>query len=169
MAHAGKSHWSGIQLMRNHDCFISAAPSNGGIQINSSWMHPDVNRHLFQWFPQVFDYFDKNPSWTVSQRTIPDDIYELWNTEPLVLGSDSEVDSDASGESFHGTEIVCLSDHNHDGSSSNINVKLSSLMIELDLHYGDDHIIAKVMGKGKGVEKHCLILEMPPQQSNRAD
>ncbi|KAI6142197.1 hypothetical protein BKA82DRAFT_34562 [Pisolithus tinctorius] len=94
--------------------------------------------------------------------TIPDDIYELWNTEPLVLGSNSEVDSDASGDSFHGTEIICLSNHNHNGSGSNIDVKLSSSMIELDLHCGDDHIIAKVMDKGKGIEKHHLILKMPP-------
>ncbi|KAI6153022.1 hypothetical protein BKA82DRAFT_4349403 [Pisolithus tinctorius] len=62
MAPSGKSYWSSIQLMRNCSCFISAAPSAGGIQNDSSWMHPDVNRQLHQWFPQVFDYFDKNPS-----------------------------------------------------------------------------------------------------------
>ncbi|KAI5992004.1 hypothetical protein F5J12DRAFT_915549 [Pisolithus orientalis] len=210
MAPSGKSYWSSIQLMRNCGCFISAAPGAGGIQIDPSWMHPNVNRQLHQWFPQVFNYFDKNPSckgnrsaslsvtpdWqlltinhhsfliievtqpnrstlyenkgcgkaciVVCQRTIPDNIYELWNTEPLVLGSDSKVDSDMSGDSFHGTEIICLSDHNHNGSGSNIDVKLSSLMIELNLHCGDDCIVAKVMDKGKGTERHCLILKTPP-------
>ncbi|KAI6144010.1 hypothetical protein BKA82DRAFT_4359144 [Pisolithus tinctorius] len=218
MAPSGKSYWSSIQLMKNCGCFISAAPSTGGIQVNSSWTHPNVNRQLCQWFPQVFDYLDKNPSqkgnrsaslsmtpdwqlltinhcsfsiievtqpngstlyenkghgkacieectlWFVSQRTILDDIYELWNTELLVLG---KVDSDMSGDSFHGTEIICLSNHNHDGSGSDIDVMLSSSMIELNLHCGDNHIVAKVMDKGKGIEKHCLILKTPPQQSGK--
>ncbi|KAI6096040.1 hypothetical protein F5141DRAFT_1067892 [Pisolithus sp. B1] len=31
--------------------------------------------------------------WFASQKAVPDDIYESWNTEPVVVGSDSDADS----------------------------------------------------------------------------
>ncbi|KAI5995590.1 hypothetical protein EDD15DRAFT_2423402 [Pisolithus albus] len=97
--------------------------------------------------------------WFASRKAVPDDIYESWNTEPIVVGSDS--DSDSYDFSANDTDVISISGTgSNSGNASDIDVKLSSSMIDLEL---DDHSTrAVLLDRGKGVAKQQ---KTPPRQS----
>ncbi|KAI6114825.1 hypothetical protein EDD16DRAFT_1709070 [Pisolithus croceorrhizus] len=79
--------------------------------------------------------------WFASQKAVPDDIYESWNTEPVVVGSDS--DADSCNFSVADTDIISISGTgSNSGNGSDIEDKLSSSMIDLELN---DHAIRAVL------------------------
>ncbi|KAG1731248.1 hypothetical protein EDD22DRAFT_928259 [Suillus occidentalis] len=79
--------------------------------------------------------------WFVTRNRIPQRVYESWNTQPVIAGSDSEVDDD-------GSEMELLSDVDSIGDDANHNPELASSLMEMELSdSGDFHTDYK--GKGK--------------------
>ncbi|KAG2123626.1 hypothetical protein BD769DRAFT_1669831 [Suillus cothurnatus] len=77
--------------------------------------------------------------WFVTRNHIPDTVYESWNTQPIIAGSDFEGDSDNS-ELFSDVDSI-RDDADH-------NPELASSLMEMDLSdSGDIHTDYK--GKGK--------------------
>ncbi|KAG1884623.1 hypothetical protein F4604DRAFT_1919071 [Suillus subluteus] len=77
--------------------------------------------------------------WFVTRNCIPDTVYESWNTQPIIAGSDSEGNGDSS-ELFSDIDSI-RDDANH-------NPELASSLMEMDLSdSGDIHTNYK--GKGK--------------------
>ncbi|KAI6095151.1 hypothetical protein F5141DRAFT_1068640 [Pisolithus sp. B1] len=92
-----------------------------------------------------------------SRKAVPDDIYESWNTEPVVVGSDS--DADSYSFSAIDTDVISILGT---GSNSDIDDKLSSSMIDLELN---DHATqAVLLDRGKGAAKQQ---KTPPRQSGK--
>ncbi|KAG2052898.1 hypothetical protein BDR06DRAFT_1009030 [Suillus hirtellus] len=86
--------------------------------------------------------------WFVTRNRIPDTVYESWNTQPIIAGSDSEGDGDSS-ELFSNIDSI-RDDVDH-------NPKLASSLMEMDLsNSGDIHMDYK--GKGKmGILKTPMV------------
>ncbi|KAI6035711.1 hypothetical protein EDC04DRAFT_2191826 [Pisolithus marmoratus] len=61
--------------------------------------------------------------WFVTRSRVPVEIYESWNTQPTIVGSDSDLDGENS--------VLVLSDT--DSNDSDVNNKLSSSMVGLEL------------------------------------
>ncbi|KAG2124927.1 hypothetical protein BD769DRAFT_1669082 [Suillus cothurnatus] len=79
--------------------------------------------------------------WFVTRNRIPDTVYESWNTQPIVAGSDSEGDC-------NGSEVELFSDVDSIGDDvDDHNPELASSLMEMELSdSGDNHD-----RKGKGV------------------
>jgi hypothetical protein len=77
----------------------------------------------------------------VTRNRIPDTVYESWNTQPIVAGSDSEGDC-------NGSEVELFSDVDSIGDDvDDHNPELASSLMEMELSdSGDNHD-----RKGKGV------------------
>ncbi|KAI6100989.1 hypothetical protein EV401DRAFT_2080530 [Pisolithus croceorrhizus] len=72
--------------------------------------------------------------WFASQKAVPDDIYESWNTEPVVMGSDS--DADSCNFSVADMDVISISGTSSNSENgSDIKDKLLSSMIDLELHH----------------------------------
>jgi hypothetical protein len=76
----------------------------------------------------------------VTRNRIPDRVYESWNTQPVIVGSDSEADDD-------GSEMELLSDDSI-GDDANHNPELASSLMEMELSDSGD-FLADYKGKGK--------------------
>lgn len=99
--------------------------------------------------------------WFASRKAIPDDIYESWNTEPIVVGSDS--DSESYDFSANDTDVISISGTgSNSGNASDIDVKLSSSMIDLELNDHAAHVV--LLDRGKGAAKQQ---KTPPRQSGK--
>ncbi|KAI6017251.1 hypothetical protein BKA83DRAFT_23524 [Pisolithus microcarpus] len=99
--------------------------------------------------------------WFTSRKAIPDDIYKSWNTEPIVVGSDS--DSESYDFSANDTDVISISGTgSNSGNASDIDVKLSSSMINLELNDHAAHVV--LLDRGKGATKQQ---KTPPRQSGK--
>ncbi|KAG1851934.1 hypothetical protein F4604DRAFT_1686755 [Suillus subluteus] len=92
--------------------------------------------------------------WFVTRNRIPDTVYESWNTQPIIAGSDSEGDGDSS-ELFSDIDSI-RDDANH-------NPELASSLMEMDLSdSGDIHVDYK--GKAKRTHTALSPDESPTNQ-----
>lgn len=92
--------------------------------------------------PVSFSYYSLHVALTipsVTRNRIPDNVYESWNTQPVVAGSDSEHDD---------CSDVLLSDVDslNDSFSSKSDNELASSLMELEL---TDAEVEDPKGKGK--------------------
>ncbi|KAI9463118.1 hypothetical protein HD554DRAFT_2124723 [Boletus coccyginus] len=72
--------------------------------------------------------------WFVTRKSIPDETYDLWNKEPLIIGSDFEfeldsIQNDSQDSSPVVEDIISISTD----STSDLDVKLSSSMLDLTM------------------------------------
>ena len=90
----------------------------------------------------------------VTRKSIPDEIYASWNKEPLIIGCDSKIESDLIDDSQDGNpvadDIISVSTD----SASDLDVKLSSSMLDLALS-----TVPK--DKGKSVKKYEDLITPP--------
>ncbi|KAG1734514.1 hypothetical protein EDB19DRAFT_1830584 [Suillus lakei] len=101
-----------IQAMRNCGCYLDQQ-----FRIDSGWTYSKITSNLHTWFPKVFNYLDTN--------RIPDNVYESWNTQPIIAGSDSKRDcSDA---------LLSDTDSLDNSVVDKSNNELASSLMELDL------------------------------------
>lgn len=80
--------------------------------------------------------------WFVTRNRIPDDIYESWNTQPVVAGSDSERD-DCSDRDV----LFSDTDSPDDSVSNKSDNELASSLMELDMTSETE--VKDLKGKGK--------------------
>jgi len=83
----------------------------------------------------------------VTRKSIPDEIYDSWNKEPLIIGSDSKIESDLIDDSQDGDLVADDIINVSTDSASDLDVKLSSSMLDLALS-----TVPK--DKGKSVKKY---------------
>ncbi|KAG2065986.1 hypothetical protein BDR04DRAFT_1160781 [Suillus decipiens] len=87
--------------------------------------------------------------WFVTRNHIPDTVYESWNTQPIIAGSDSEGDPDSS-------EVELLSDMDSIRDDADHNPELASSLMEMELSdSGDVH--ANYKGKGLSILKTPMV------------
>ena len=92
----------------------------------------------------------------VTRKRIPDAVYESWNTQPIVAGSDSEGDG-------NGSEVELLSDMDSIGDDADHNPELANSLMEMELTDSEDsRNVHDRKGKGRlmtGVEtpKHATV------------
>jgi hypothetical protein len=82
-----------------------------------------------------------------TRKAIPDNVYDSWNKEPCIIGSnsESEIESPGAGDKKDADEIISI--HDTDSLDSDINIKLTSSLLDLNLHK-DSGIASKDKGKG---------------------
>ena len=113
-----------------------------------------------------------------TRKAIPDDVYDSWNKEPCIIGSDSEseIESPGEGDKKDADEIISI--HDTDSLGSDIDIKLTSSLLDLNL-YEDSGSKDKDKGRAKftnpGTPQKpgrsgqiyflCAILSIPGQAS----
>lgn len=100
----------------------------------------------------------------VTRKTIPDSVYDSWNKELVIIGSDSEDEIDSSittDDKKSHNDIISISSTN--SPRSDVDIKLTSSLLDLNL-YDDSAIASK--DKGKDPEKYTDLVT-PPKKSGR--
>ncbi|KAG1863029.1 hypothetical protein F4604DRAFT_1929212 [Suillus subluteus] len=127
-----------IQAMKNRGCYLDWPEQ---FIIDSGWSYHKITSQLQSWFPKGRDKASVSEChlWFVTWNRIPDDIYESWNTQPVIAGSDSEHDD---------CSDVLLSDVDslNDSFISKSDNELASSLMELEL---TDAEVEDPKGKGK--------------------
>ncbi|KAN0094640.1 hypothetical protein V8E55_002927 [Tylopilus felleus] len=104
--------------------------------------------------------------WFVTRKAVSDNVYNSWNKEPIIVGSDSEseIESPGMGDQKDPDDIISIHDTtNHD--SSDIDIKLTSSMLDLKL-YQDPGVASK--DKGKGMDKSTDPVTPPQKPGKRS-
>ncbi|KAG1757918.1 hypothetical protein EDB19DRAFT_1901407 [Suillus lakei] len=121
-----KPHWRLLNKSRQALTIVDiACPTGTDLAKHKGWDKASVTEsHL----------------WFVTRNHIPDSVYESWNTQPIIAGSDSEGDSDSS-------EVELLSDVDSVRDNADHNPELASSLMEMEL---SDSVDIRTGYKGKG-------------------
>ncbi|KAH0836635.1 hypothetical protein J3R83DRAFT_8353 [Lanmaoa asiatica] len=109
--------------------------------------------------------------WFVTRNSIPDDVYESWNTQPAIIGSDSEIEifdedsfSDTGGKQAE--DIISIKGSATDSSDD---MELTSSMFELNLNLRDEESgSGMAASKSKRVQVKREQLTPPRQYGKRS-
>ncbi|KAG1723232.1 hypothetical protein EDB19DRAFT_1834697 [Suillus lakei] len=131
-----KPHWRLLNKSRQALTIVDiACPTGTDLAKHKGWDKASVTEsHL--WFGAL-----------PPLNHIPDSVYESWNTQPIIAGSDSEGDSDSS-------EVELLSDVDSVRDNADHNPELASSLMEMEL---SDSVDIRTGYKGKAKWTHTVL------------